>query len=142
MKAKPSIRIAREVEGRKNRMDRALEGLGKVNINLIEEAFPQGSWDFGIFYDIEFRLPFSFELIESFKSFMEMQYPAQKLQREWRHVWDEHKSAGHFLYYDGFEVSFRTEREGTTCVLNKIGETNKVVSIFEVVCSEGAAEAT
>ncbi len=137
---KPSQQIKDEIERRKKGIDDAIKKLGDINIDLIAEAFPQGYWFFGVFNDFEFSLPFSFELIESFKAFMEMQYPKCRLKRESRHIWEENNKAGHFLYYDGFEVSYRTERTGTTCVLNKIGETSKTVPIYEVICQDGANE--
>jgi len=39
-----------------------------------------------------------------------------------------------------FEVAFRSERNGSTCILNPIGKTTKEVIEYEVVCSEQAAE--
>jgi hypothetical protein len=133
-----------EIDARK----RLLEKLERIPTGLIAQSFPDGRWTTFWSSGFEFTLPFDFKLIEQARVFMAEQFPGFELVRENRFVWDSSKSAGHFLEYETreqysadrawFQIAFRTDRKGTTCILNPIGE--KTVPVFEVICSEGAAE--
>jgi len=107
--------------------------------NLLTQAFPEGTWSYS--YNYDFNLPMRFALIDEVKLFMREQFPDAKLNDDRQYVWEE--SAGRFVKYryDGnaIEFTFRTTRNGSTCILNKIGEETKVVPIYEIVCSEAAA---
>jgi hypothetical protein len=134
--------IEREIRIRK----KLLQTLEELPIDLFCEAFPSGSWGTSWGYDFIFNLPFDFALVDAVKEFMALQFPDHKKVHESRIVWDASKEAGHFLDYEiedrrgsRLKFSFRTGKEGTTCVLNKIGE--KSTPVYEVVCGEGAAEA-
>lgn len=136
--------IQREIKSNQELLKR----LEKVPIGLISQAFPQASWWASWGDRIECSLPMSFSLVAEVKEFMAMQFPEFILDDERQHVWDAQKQAGLFLKYSTknkyglpetrFEFGFRSERDGSTCVLNKIGE--KTVPIFEVTCKDGAEE--
>lgn len=146
MKAKEYLR--RSIQGEIDSRQQQLRALSRLPVNLFCQAFPEGSWSASWGGGFEFTLPFNFVLIEQIKQFVSEQFPEYELKDERRHVWDESKAAGHFLEYSTkesawsdrsrFEIAFRTQRAGTTCVLNQIGE--KKIPIFEVICSEGAKE--
>lgn len=119
-----------------------------IPVNLIAQMFPQGHWDRN-WSTILFAMPMSFQLISDFKEAMKIQFPDFELKRDNQYIWNDHNRAGTFLEYQKydkdagrfaeFEVSFRSEVKGSTCVLNPIGKETKEVTIYEVVCSEAAA---
>ncbi len=127
---------------------RLLEKVERIPVQLFAEAFPNGRWTNFWGSSFEFALPFDFKLINQVKVFVSMQFPEFVLSRENQFVWDTSKSAGHFLEYETqedswrdrvtFQVAFRTEKEGTTCVLNQVGK--KEVPVYEVICKDGASE--
>ncbi len=71
---------------------------------------------------------------------MKDQLPEYKIGRDFQVVWDS-GGAGYFIAYSNdklkFDFAFRSSEQGSTCVLNKIGE--KSVPVFEVVCGQEAA---
>ena len=132
--------ILREIKTRQ-------EALGVFDLlpaHYLQEVFPNGHWRFDWISNFEFVLPYSFQLIETVKQFMTDQMPDWKAGRDFQCIWDGSNAAGYFLSYRNealnikFDMAFRSSEEGSTCVLNKIGE--KTVPIFEVVCSQQAAE--
>jgi hypothetical protein len=143
---KQKQRMIKEIQEDVDRLTSLLGEMEILPIGLISQAFPLGkwgvkSWGFGF----EFTLPLDFALVEEFKTFMSIQFPDYELEREVQHVFDTSKEAGRFLEYrmkrkpfTKIEAAFRSGKEGSTCVLNKIGE--KTMPIYEVICSEGAKE--
>ena len=135
--------LKNDVDGKQKAYDRHLGLYNFFNehkiFGLLKQAFPEGSWSYS--YDYCFTLPMRFALIDEVKVFMEEQFANIRLKGDRQYVWDD--SAGRFLEYDyldkEIEITFRTTVKGSTCILNKIGEENKVVPIYEVVCSEEAA---
>ena len=137
--------IYKEIEKR-NRM---LEELDFIPVNLIKEAFPDGYWG-NSFGDFEFTMPMSFPVIEQFLEFMKNQFPEIQILSERSYVWGDTNppaAARCFTFKiprDGektiyFNVDFRSNMRGATCVLNPIGKTTKEVIEYEVVCSQEAA---
>lgn len=134
-------RIQQEIDARQ----KAMVVFEQLPASLIAEAFPQGRWYYDWIGNFEFTLPYSFELINTVKEYMELQNPEWKYQREQQLVWDSSAAAGYFIYYQlgeypnriTFEFAFRSGEKGTTCILNKIGE--KQIPVYEVVCSQQAA---
>ena len=137
-------KLNKEIERQIDKYLEQRKNLADMPIELVEQAFPQGHWQdwWGSAY--QFVLPLSFQLVEDFKEFCHLQ--------GWRHtdphqiVWDS-GHAGVFMYvslleegnlYPQFEVAFRSEKKGSTCVLNVIG--TKEVPVYEVTCPEGAEE--
>jgi len=116
--------------------------LMRTVIDLMEQEFPQGSWSVTWLCEAVFALPFDNSLVLAVKEFVATKLPEFEEMRDQQYVWDNSVEAGRFLEWsDGslyFEVSFRTSREGSVCVLNQIG--TKVVPVYEVVCSQEAAD--
>jgi len=116
-----------------------------IPMEQIENMFPEGEWAALSDGTPEFTLPMSFALISSVREIMAMAFPEYELTFDHQFLWEDSGQAGHFLHYrpDGrysheFSFGFRSNVEGSTCVLNKIGEAMKPV--YEVVCSEAAAK--
>jgi len=138
------IKISKEMEYLKiNLRDTEI-----IPVNLMAEIFPMGIWHKN-WYQLCFTMPMSFPLIDRFMKMMEEQFPEFSLTHDTQHVWSEEKKAGRFLEYTKrnddyervvFEVNFRSENEGSTCVLNPISMKMKEVITYEVVCSEEAAQ--
>jgi len=127
----------------RRKIELRVEKIKTLPIELVKQAFPEGGWGENRGSDFVFTLPLRFELIDVFKEFSRVQGWQVKNLR--RYVWDD-KRAGDFIdIYDLennylFEVALRSSVEGSTCVINKIGEEMK--PIFEVICGEGAKENT
>ena len=131
--------IEKEIEFKKGEITRVKNS----PINLIAECFPQARYTK---YDneIDFWLPFQFELIQVVKDFMAM-HTDYRMSSERRDVGE---NAIHTVKYScpglvRIEFYFSTAEEGTTCVLNQIG--TKMIEaheqpIFEVICTKGAEE--
>ena len=143
MKSTAKDNLLESIQHEIDRQKRLKAAAKTLPIDLFVEKFPQGHW-FVSWIEIRFSLPFDFELIAQAKELVEVQVPEAELIRENRFVWNESGKAGHFIEYryrgHDFTIEFRTETKGSTCVLKKIGEENKVLPIFEVVCAEGAEE--
>jgi hypothetical protein len=117
-------------------------------INLVSQAFPM--CEFNPYYTLSCELPLSFSLIEELKLFMELQFPDTVLSYDTRSVYEG--SAVHYLSYTFPEDSnfpqtssvlsfqLRSSISGSTCVMNKIGTKMVEQNIYEVVCSQEAAE--
>ena len=141
-------RMQKHMHDEIGRVNRRLEKLDFIPVNLIQEAFPTGSWS--SFVDLEFTLPMSFATIEIFLEFMQIQFPEIRKVNDRSYVWGDtnppaaarcftfanRMDAGRDAY---FEVDFRSNMAGATCVLNPIGKTTKEVIEYEVVCSQEAA---
>jgi hypothetical protein len=148
-KEKPKDRLLTEIENDIQRLGRLHNVAQKIPMNLISQAFPEGHWS-QRWFDVDFELPMSFPLIETFMQFMKDQLPEYELRYDNQYVWEESKKAGRFIQYSYFDkavpesidlqVSFRSERNGSTCVLNPIGKKTKEITLYEVVCSEDAAK--
>jgi len=127
----------------KRLLEQKIKGIEQFPLELISQAFPDGSWE--MHYDgPAFALPYKFEYVPLIKEFMELQFPNVEFIREQQIVWEQYSQAGYHISYrwdNDLELEFRLDstKTGTTCILNKIGETQKVVPIYEVVCSEAAA---
>lgn len=114
-------------------------------LQLIEEMFVEGGWYHMYGSNIEYRLPFVFAYASMIVSVME-HFPEWKLMSDSQFVWDSSGSAGRFFeyrlkghdYYKRFNICMRSDVEGSTCILNKIG--TKEVPVYEITCSEGALE--
>ena len=123
------------------RLERLTNTANALPINLFVEAFPAGRWSTN-WFDVVINFPFDFALIEQVKKFIIEQ--GGVIWYENRFVWNDQGKAVHFLtiFMNGvsFDINFRTENKGSTCVLNKIGEETKVLPIYEVICSEGEKE--
>lgn len=137
---KEKERLLKSIEWDRTMIERRVERLNALPIDLISEAFPDGSWCPTWGYEYEFTLPMRFELIGKFEEFCKLQ--GYEIKHARRHVWDD-KNAGDFMdvYVNesiSFVAAFRSTKEGSTCVISKIGEEMK--PIFEVICSEGAKE--
>lgn len=144
---KPKDKLLKSLQQEENVIMRIREKVGAVPVNLISEMFPQGRW-YKNWGDIVFELPMSFSLIEEFEQAVKLQFPEFEKTRENQFVWDDQARAGRFIYYSKkigkyetveFEVAFRSEVDGSTCILNPIGKAMKEVTTYEVVCSEAAA---
>ena len=131
------------------RVNKRLERLDFIPVNLIKEAFPDGYWSSSL-GDIEFTLPMSFVTIEIFLDFMKEQFPEIRQMGDRSYVWGDINppaAARCFTFANRmsssrdayFEVDFRSNMTGATCVLNPIGKTTKEVIEYEVVCSQEAA---
>ncbi len=129
-------KIEKEIKERHD----AIEYAKKLPINELAEAFPAGKWNYDWIGRFEFALPYSFELIEKVKAEV---VKFAEIRNTTTHVWSD-KEAGYFISCKSvggyFEINFRTTREGTTCVLNKIGEEVITKPIYEVICSQAAAD--
>lgn len=123
--------------------------LDYIPVNLIKQAFPDGYWGES-FGSIDFTHPMSFSVIEQFLEFMKIQFPEIALRSERNYVWNESKPPAAARCYSFrsedengkgiyFDVDFRSNMSGATCVLNPIGKTTKEVIEYEVVCSQEAA---
>lgn len=124
----------------KRLLEQKIKGIEQLPLELIAQSFPDGSWGMGYDGPI-FVLPYKFEYIPLIKEFMEMQFPDVKFIREQQIIWEQHNQAGYHISYSWdkqLELEFRldTKKTGTTCVLHKIGETQKVIPIYEITCSE------
>jgi hypothetical protein len=133
--------INRQIEERQE----AIRVFESLPVSYIEECFPQGEWHYDWIGNFEFRMPYAQEWIEIVKQFMVDQLPFWEQGREFQCVWDSSSGAGFFITYHStesrrlkFDFAFRSSVAGSTCVLNKIGE--KTVPVFEVVCSQQAAD--
>jgi hypothetical protein len=117
-----------------------LEKIKKLPLTLIQEAFPEGQWYYTWIGQVEFIMPYTQAKFQVVRDFMKDQLPDYKVGRDFQCIWDS-GGAGYFMAYskDGisFDFAFRSNQEGSTCVMNKIGE--KTVPVFEVVCSQEAA---
>ena len=125
-----------------------LRDIEAIPVSLIAEIFPVGRW-YKNWHNMCFTLPMSFPLIDSFMKMMEEQFPEFEKKNDNQYVWSEQKKAGRFLGYTKkitdyervtFEVTFRSENEGSTCVLNPVSTEMKEMITYEVVCSEAAAQ--
>lgn len=117
------------------------DALEKLPIELVLQCFPNGDWQHQYGRTYGFVLPMSFALVEEVKEFCRIQ--GYTIRNERTYVWDQQAAAGTFFdaYIDDrvyIDFQFRSGREGSTCVLQKIGD--KSVPIFEVVCIDGAKE--
>lgn len=111
--------------------EQLLELVDLLPADYVQEVFPQGSWNKSWLGGFDFRLPYSFELINQVKEFMALQLPDWKHEYESSHVWDASKEAGYFIDYSHhdpdskkqvkFQFEFRSGKTGSTCVLNQIG---------------------
>lgn len=144
---KPKDKLLKSLDQEARIIAQIREKVGAVPVNLIAEMFPQGRW-YKNWGDIVFELPMSFSLIEEFEQAIAMQFPEFEKTRENQFVWDDQARAGRFIHYRKsvgkydyveFEVAFRSEVKGSTCILNPIGKAMKEVTTYEVVCSEAAA---
>jgi hypothetical protein len=140
---KPKEKLTKELQDEIKRLAEIQKTVDAIPVNQISEIFPQGRW-YKNWSDIVFGLPMSFPLIEEFKEMMSSQFPEFEMYKEYQFVWDDQARAGKFLYYKKsdyieFEVAFRSETVGSTCVLNPIGKEMKEVITYEVVCSQEAA---
>lgn len=123
----------------RERIDKREQLMYSLPLQLIKDAFPEGHWGEWWLSDYEFTLPMRFELVQQFEEFCELQgYEVHGLHSM---VWDD-KNAGTFADVNtgsgSFHLAFRSTREGSTCVISKIGEEMK--PIYEVTCADGAQE--
>lgn len=126
-------------------IDGALERCDVTPLRVIEGMFPEGEWCMLVDAHLEYTMPMCFDLIHLVRNVMAFAFPDYELSFDHQFIWDNSKLAGHFLHYqiDGkyewqFSMAFRSEKEGATCVLTKIGV--KEAPVYEVTCAEGAAE--
>lgn len=133
--------LQKYMEDKHEQITRLEQKLDRLPINLVQEAFPQGVWGTFWDFDFEFTLPMSVELLEQFKDFCD--YQGFVVGTVSQQVWNA-KDAGYFIDVRvtsdyprvEFRVAFRSNREGTTCVIQQIG--TEVKPVFEVVCGESA----
>lgn len=141
-------KMIKEMESKISRLQRAVADLDLFPIELITQVFPEAEIQWWWDTDIEITLPMRWSLIEEVKMFMQEQFPSAKLYCDHQVVWDDSKSAGYFLNwhlpteiphdYIPIKFGFRSNKSGSTCVLNQIG--TKEVPVFEAVCQDGAEE--
>lgn len=126
--------------------------LEHLPLDLVQQAFPQGKW-YVSYVGIEFQLPYSFPLFSEVRTFMDIQFPEWKKPNElipntlsgsttyaWMiyTIYDEKHPLGSYQ----LEFDFNSGREGTTCVISKIGQEERMQTfpIYEITCPDGAAE--
>jgi hypothetical protein len=136
-------KLLSDIETEKSNLEMRAEKLRNLPIEELEAAFPEGSFSHFIGNTYSFILPLRFELIEQFKKFVATK-EGWDLWGERQHVWGE-KSGGIFMYLrvNGssiLDIDFRTEKTGTTCIIQQIGFEQKPV--FELICGDGAKENT
>jgi len=137
-KVEQSIKdIEEDIERKKN----SLEEFKKLPLSLIQDAFPEGHWYYTWIGSFEFIMPYTQASFQVVRDFMKDQLPEYEIGRDFQVVWDNSSGAGYFIAYKKdslhFDFAFRSSEQGSTCVLNKIGE--KTVPVFEVVCGQEAA---
>lgn len=142
-------KMLKEVRHEQKRLEEMITLLDNIPVNLIEEMFPQGNWWVYFGNTPTFELPLSFQLIDEFEKAMAENFPDFEKYKDNQHIWGEDKRAGRFLGYNKksdddlwihFDVDFRSEQAGATCILNPIGKKTKEVIEYEIVCSEQAAQ--
>lgn len=137
-------RSIKYIDSKIRSLEEQKENLKLIPIELFYQAFPEVNFSTDSFGSFTFLFPMSFEIIETVQKFISEQFPEWKVWTDNQFVWDESKRGGRFIdYHIGnshitVSVDFRSEVTGSTCVLNKIG--TKEVPVFEMVCSEQAAE--
>jgi hypothetical protein len=135
-----------EIDRKRKTLDSLEQKLDRTPVDLIKQAFLQGTWATYWDFEFEFTLPMNVELLAKFREFCKYQgYEFNNLRQ---HVWDE-KNAGYFAdvrvqygersyEYQDFHVAFRSCLEGSTCVIREIGQ--EIKPVFEVTCAAGAEE--
>jgi len=123
-----------------------IEHVNNFPLDKLLEAFPLARFvasDIGSELDI--RLPYDFAMIAKMRNFLkELGY-----ERVYEHSWitEADRSASyHLVAYlsadvlPSLDIWFDSDREGATCVINKIGKQRKTVYTYEVICAAGAEE--
>ena len=116
------------------------------HILILEEKYSDAYWWF-FSSSIYLELPWSFSLIQEAKEFMAnlgWEFISESDSMPTR----EGGNASKFIYYKvpnsklNVKFEFNSGKKDSTCVLNKIGEkeVTEIQPIFEVVCSDEAAE--
>ena len=130
------------LEWERKKIERKVENIEKLPIQLCVEAFSEGNWSPSWGYEFEFCLPMRFELSAQFKEFCVLQ--GWKAGTERQYIWDD-GNAG--LFFDvritdelSFGAAFRSQKVGSTCIIKEIGKELK--PIYEVICGDGAQENT
>ena len=116
----------------------------KTFLDTFEEVFPHA--DMSIWTnEIDIWLPFDFEMISQVREYMLIQW--NRANPEENRYFSGSTGVHKLVYRDflgfRFEFLFATNRDGTTCILNKIGEEEIPASmkpIYEVICTKGAEE--
>lgn len=131
-----------EMEWEINRISRLSSIILSMPIGLIAQAFPIAKFVKNSF-SIDIVMPMSFPLIQEVREFMAMQFPDYKLTYDHQIVSGSY--AFHTLTYDipdvgRFDIYFKMSEKGSTCVLNPIGTETVEKTVYEVVCSQAAAD--
>ncbi len=134
-------RLFDDLDYQQTKIDKMRKMVEELPIELVKQVFPMGHWSEFWMYEYEFTMPLDFALEAQFIEFIELQgWGHDKLRRT---VWQDSKEAGDFITVNvskslDFRAAFRSGTQGSTCVLNKIGEEMKPV--YEVICSKGSDE--
>lgn len=129
----------------RERMDRAIQRITDLPLDEWKTKFPQGNWQLNVMYEASFVLPYDMTLFQPARDYItELGY---EISRERQHIWPataySEASAGVFMsvkrlgsknWEEKYEVTFRSERAGTTCKLRQIGK--QEIGIYEVVCAD------
>lgn len=146
------LSLLKQAQNEIERIQSRVALLDVVPVNLIYEAFPDANislWVFGCQVDV--NLPMRFALIDDVIEFCKDQFPNWTQTTNSQYISDTGNANRRLMYrvnnFDAkyerhgyVEFLFSSKTAGSTCVINKIGEEKKVVPIYEVVCSQAAAD--
>jgi hypothetical protein len=139
------MHVTRSIKFEIEKYQARLEDLKSIPIEAIEEDLPDVVFDIvWTGYHIRATLPYDFAVRAEARKVMKRL--GWTLLRENQIIWEDSGEAGYFIDFKHpdthveLDFVFQTTKEGSTCVLHKIGDETKTVPIYEVICAEGAKE--